>query len=545
MKQLSPFAPLRLFYLFSFTVLLFSCKKGPASEDEEVAVTQGVIKGKILLPAGSAQDVNSLVVHSAIKPGKVSSGGYEAEVYTSAYTTQFVNNAGGDVVMMGYCPPQQTDNDITVRSTALALVMNSRAALSLSADGKQQFMNKVLAAPKFGELEAEVESSVKANAALFDATNQALMNLAADVFKSAQKGMDVQSAEPLLINKAGKTVTFSNNTKAHSTVVGIYQHNERVQKIVVEGLQMVPTSVMELLNGYGGTSADPKLYPFDLKEGQYEIRIRTGKPGSDDGSQEHREAFYENISLYVFTVISNFIPAIADPKAACNKRTVLTAILNLVSPVADIYQARSIPAAVLTAESVAFQSVNEIVSKCNTPFNPGYFKNVAKLFSFVDKAFSVLGSAGNLTLLTAQWASSKSAVDECFTLRENRISDCYPIKLTPTGMTFVSNTDLCMNQPVPVYYLNFTYEDPQGLINLSTTKLAIGVNGVLCWNRWSADETGPNSYYTRYPIRMGPGTISVAAGMQPDGSGISTFWVDFQTMHPTNPFLSNRIYFKL
>ena len=532
--------------LVCLNFLFVACKKEENNKPKDDAVTVGTIKGSVLLPAGSNQDVNTFSVHSAIEKSGVTGGTYELDTYTSSYTTQLVENTNGEVVMMGYYYPGQTDHAITVQTTALALIMNARTALFLSSEGKLQLMKKVLKAPAFPSLEAVVEANIKAGTPLFDLNNTTLQQVAAEVFQyAASRVTDALAEPPVIINKIGKTVYFSNAGKAHSVVVGIYQNGARVKKIVVDGLQSFPNSISETLDGYGEITEDPVVQDFTLGSGNYEIKMRTGRPGADDGSLEHREALLENVALNSYYLLSALMPAL-EPKG-CSKKVILATILNGLSGLTEVHTSKSMGAAIYAGEAAILLSLNEFASNCNTPFNPDYFKKYLSPWKFIDKAFSLVGGIGNLGRLSLHWAKTEPAFDDCFTVQGNKIVSCYPIKLIATGKTSAAPAPGCVGRSLDVYYLNLKFEDPNGLFDPLITNIVVSSSlddPNACWDGWrKSDLWNANSFSNNYPIKIENGTVSVAAGMS-NYSDKSFIWVEFQDYMQTQRPLSNRLEYR-
>lgn len=527
--------------------VLFSCTKEEGEEDDDALQAHLVISGQVVLPAGSAVEVNSLRTQSVLEATAVKDGRFEVKTLEELPTTQLLTNGQGEVLMMAYHYEGQEDRTISAASTALALVMNSRAARFLSEEGQKQLVVKVKAAPEFGAVVRAVEESVKANAPLFDTTRSALQQSLRALFSSAalkMTGVQGQAAVDMYV--AGKEVNFVNPGRAHSSVIGIYRDQVRVHKIVAEGMQIVPTSLAEVLNGYGTLHGNPVVHAYSFPaDGEYQVKVRTGRPGADDGSTEHREAFYENLALFSFSLLNTFVPLV-EGKGACNKKTITTTILNLLLAAQEVREAKTVAAAVYTAESVAFQSINEIVSHCNTVFNPNYFKSFTKYFNLIDKTFALVGNGANTSIFAYQWAASEPARDYCRTVKGSSVQVCYPITLTPLGIDKAGVKDYCYEGPLNVYYMSFGYEDPQGLIaaNLSNLRMTyqMEVNGCIAL----FDTRTASDYFAAYPPRIADGKIWVPGGTSL-GSNYSNwmkFYLQFERLDGTNYVpLSNKIEF--
>lgn len=424
-------------------VFFSACKKTSNNDGGQNNSEQGIISGLIQLPSGSSVSPGSLQVQTPIENGTVSNNSYSVNAFLNRHTTEFVVNGNQDVVMMGYHYPGQKEPNISATSSALALVMNSQSILFLSEAGKKTMAEKVLSDSKFPALVTAVETSIKANKNLLDETNTDLLQKMSDVYTSvAQRVRETQGVEAITWNKVGNALYFQNNGRAHKSVIGIYKDGSRIKKLVVEGVQYVPTSVSEVFNGYGGTSADPVQYPFSfVGDGGYEIKIRTGKPGAGDGAAENNEAFYENLGHISFNVMSTFYPLLNG--SGCNKATITTNLISFFMATPEILGSRTTYAAVHDGLSLVFQNLDFAIGDCIQKGNDSYFKSIAKAFNFIDKAFSVIGNTANITFFASHWANTEPIKDTCLNLTGNALSSCLPAITTSNLDSITSVSVYC------------------------------------------------------------------------------------------------------
>ncbi|MFY7879189.1 MAG: hypothetical protein ACOVP6_03910 [Lacibacter sp.] len=430
--------------VFSFLILLSGCSKTNQSKETVVPPTETVIEGVITapleLPTGSSVNLATLIVQSPVANGTVTGGAYTVTSYTNQFTTDFVVNANQEVIMMGYHIPGQKDLAISATTTALALMMNSQSVLFLSDEGKRLLVAKVLADPKFLELKTVVEETIRSNRNILDETNDLLIQkLGAAQAGIAQRIQQIQGGEAVLLNKVGNTLYFQNNSNANSAVIGVYKDGSRIKKLVVDGLQFVPTSVNETFNGYQGISADPVQYPFAFEgDGVYEFKVRTGRPTSDDGSVEHNEAFYQNLAWVSYNLMCVLTPALKS--TSCNKATILTNIIGFLMSAPDILGSRNAYAALHDAYSLTFQNLDFIIGDCLKKSNTNYFSSLSKAFSFIDKAFTVIGTSANITFFSKDWISTNPVWDTCMTVNGNQVSSCAPAITTSIVDSITSNS---------------------------------------------------------------------------------------------------------
>lgn len=459
--------------LLSF-LLFFSCNENreETSPDENAITKTEIIKGKVIAPAGI--NTTTLSVVSPVEVGKITEEGYTVKSFSNNFNTQIIQNAEQKVLLLGYSYPGQTNFDISSRSTALALIMNTEAGLFLTNEGKKQLINLTLSDPDFNKLAAQIQNSASSNRNLFDTTNVELMQALKAVVENVIPQGDIfrtsetPTSESVNIFNSGKNFIFNNSGSAITSVVGIYKDQERLQQFVVDGLAFAPTSVGDVFSN-PGIYGEPVDHPYALpSDGEYQIKIRTGRPGTDDNSDEHKKAFYENLGLISSYTLGIFLPNIETQ--TCNKKKIATNIINLISAGTDIYAAKSAASAVYMANAAVFQSLDDIIGNCNTIFTADYFKSIAGVFTFIDKTLGMAGNAVNLSVFAYQWAKTKPSFDTCYTVTSGVVEKCpddptgwyqgkYELKSSP-WMTHACQTRLGETGDVYFYvYKNTDYKE--------------------------------------------------------------------------------------
>src|SRR5690554_5463339 len=414
-------------FVFVSAVLLLGCEKSdelPDTPSPEESDQAGNVNGEIIVPTGSTLDPNTLRVLSATDDNPIVSGVFALEV-PGDYTSIYVVNSDDEVVMIGYQYPGKPDNDITPQSTALGILMMSPAALDISGDGKKELVNDILKDPNFPSLLVEVEQSIASGKPLFDTTNVALLNTVGILFQSAAFRLNATQQElPVNMFGSGRNYTFNNSGTAYSTIIGVYKDDEHLEKITVEGLKMVPTSLTELWTGYGGASGSPVDYDYSLVgDGDFTFKFRTGKPGFGDGSPEHDEAFKENLAQFSLSLVLTVLPI--TPIPGCYL-TIKNNVYNTVSAVSGISSNSNVGmgTVLFTVAQLTLNNISSLVECAGAQLRQNWFSSLLQQFNFIQKAFGVLSNGANTTLFGTQWALSESVVDVCFSASGTEVDAC-------------------------------------------------------------------------------------------------------------------------
>lgn len=398
---------------------MFGCKK-----EEEIkpdAPLPNYVEGQIVLPQGNSINTSSWTVHSTSAQSLVRNDSFSVEVLGD-YTSLYVSNSDDEVVLMGYKYPGNSSNDITLTSTALGILMMSPLVLNLSDEGKQIMIKNLLDDDKFQTLLNEIEQSIIQGKAIFDTTNSTLITATIDLFQSAS--FKTSAVElPINMFQAGRNITFNNSGKAYSTVIGVYKDDIRVEKIVVDGVQIVTNSIYDLLTGNGDAIGSPVNKDYTLDgDANFTFKIRTGKPGFGDESDEHEEAFFKNLSDFSYDFLLTVAPFLKNSSclvALRNKIFDTTVSIQGLSSNTNL----SAGEAILEVMNNLFGSIGTLVDGCATP-EPDlkWFTSFLGHVNFINAAFNIISNGANLTLFGSQWALSEAIVDTCFAAMGNTVT---------------------------------------------------------------------------------------------------------------------------
>ena len=424
------------FYIVTFFLLLStSCKNEINIQVPGVVPQEGQVGGKIILPEGNKLDTIGLEVLSALKATIPVNSTYAVDTAGKTSTTLLMNKAG-DVVLMGYNYPGQTDSNLSAESTALALLMNTLTMRSVSPKVKQEIIMKAKANPGYAKLVSEISNALKSGKAVSDTTNTKLIEAIAVLFKGAAnlKVTEAQDYDmPVIVEAVNTELQIRNNKVAHSYIAGIYKENILQRTFTIGGYRAYATGVEDAIatvfgDGYG--IPDEVKYTM-AEDGDYKIKIRSGKPGADDGSEEHKKARTENIAKFVYGQLLDNFPFPDDCATA-----VLVAVKNRISNIMGAQEAllsRTTSAADFTIlamqiTSDVFSDTKAILKGCDD-ISEGtftFFKGMGKVIKVV-KMLNIGGQimqAANISRHAINLFQAKSAIDTCFQVVGLRTFKC-------------------------------------------------------------------------------------------------------------------------
>lgn len=452
------------------TFILFaasSCKKtsidnpsptppGPTQTVDAVSI--GNITGSVLLPAGVTTALSTLNVASAIGTSTVQGTAYNVRGFTSEYASELVYNTNGDVILMGYNYPNQNDFTINTKSTALALIMNMPIVNSLTKVGKGRLVQRTLNDPNLPSLVQSIDALLIANKTLFDTTNTVMFQKLASLFQSATQRVDNLQRDIINFTRINKDITFT-NTSASSSVVGIYKGGQRVQYFKIDRVDVAPTSVIDiatnLYNNYISPT-DPKSYKFTMtSDGDYQIKIRTGKPGTNDGSLEYKEALIANLTDYAGDFVTTLLPI--APSKSCFA-TVLNTISGLLQASPSIANETSAVKLTFIASNTVLQNFASIIGSCNTSFDPNFtfFSKFVPLLALADKVAAIGGGLANASVMTFAWADTDPALDKCYTVTGSTVTSCNSVGIT---VAFGNGSGSNLNQFAGTYNIGLELQN--------------------------------------------------------------------------------------
>lgn len=392
----------------------------------------GQVSGKIILPANLKIDTIGLEVLTAVSGVTPVNASYTIDTSGKTSTTLLMNKAG-DVVLMGYNYPGQTESNLSAESTALALLMNTLTLRSLSEAGKLEVIGKIKADPNYKTLVNEISGSLAAGKAVTDTTNTKLIGAISSLFDHST-GLRVietsDNSEPIIITKANTTLSLQNNRVAHTYVAGVYKDDKPVGlKYVIGGRTLFATSLTEAAQGVFGDGygiPEPVLITLPT-DGEYQLRIRSGKPGEDDGSIESKMARSHNVHRFLMGILKEIVPF----PDGCNV-AVMQAIPAMIT---SLIQKKEIALSNASSSEVfgaiAFDITGEALGSAEDIFeNCGGDSNTLKFLKGMGRTFSLIGMAGkvmagaNITAHVYDLFHAVSAINTCYQVKGLKTYGC-------------------------------------------------------------------------------------------------------------------------
>jgi len=438
---------LKILSLILISILCFSsCEKDDENNDN---IITDQISGQIILPEDSSIDISTFNVSSNTNQSNLTDGSFTIDEMNT-FSSLYVTNENEEVMLMSYTYPGNPTNDITPTSTALGLVMMSPSVLSLSDQAKQSLINDLLNDSDFELLVIEINQNLINNRPLFDDTNTSLMQALTDVYQTlASRSSNSENEIPVNMNRAGRNFIFNNGQgtvpNAYTTVIGVYKDDVKIDEIIVDGVNIVSSSISDLISGNGSTFDDPVDYSYMLEgDGQFTFKFRTGKPGFGDNSIEHDKAFYENLGNFCFNLLKTLLPNLNSSSCFFSIFQNINNTIQNISSLSSNSNA-GIGTILFTVNDLLLNNVNSLISDCsdNISINQDWFTSFLKQWNFINKAFDIISNGANTTILATQWAIASPVVDICFTATGNDVvEECDALELAGGW-----NTEYLTNPP--------------------------------------------------------------------------------------------------
>lgn len=441
--------------LFSLSIVILivtilSCKKNSLRPPGPV-LDKGQITMNISLPNGSAINLNQASILSYPDSVGIRSG--TCALDTSAvriYSTQLMIGKGGEILMMHYSYPGEISPEFSPQSTALALVMDCPAVLSLNSKGKVNLIQSALSNPQYSMLLNAVTSSIMAGKSIVDTTNFELKKALSNLFNSltSNRSTSLLSLEEQPINhkfvssnhimgyfdtpinfiSASNQVNLINSASC-SYAIGVYKSGNLVDSIFyLDGINYVATSLAEISSqateGINPLSTDLS-FPSD---GTYSVRIRSGR--SFDGTPESNKALLLNVQQLTINLL-NWFPTF--DKCALNflkGRITFLATKLLTSPPTSPITSGQQAAQYMYDISVGVLSLSvdlalhcAVLDPIKDKISISYFKKFEKVASWMGSVGKI-GNTLNAGIQLVSFVQARSAIDTCFSFQNNHVGKC-------------------------------------------------------------------------------------------------------------------------
>ena len=538
-----------LFLLLALLFVQSSCSKKDDSQlkpdpSNSISWSEVTLNGAITLPAGAPRNANRLKLVSPIAQGTISAGHYALVTMKDEFTTQIASDSTGEPVLMGYNYPEQTDFDLNARSTALALLMNTPAASSLSAAGRVALVHRLQSEGDFTALSIEIEAVLRTNRALLNTRNIALATAINKLFVTVARRETSSTNQYLGIGiypGAEPKMVFTNKGAFFTHVVGVYKNGVKVQELTVDGYSPFPSSVTDMAHqatqAYNHTATLLESSYAFAGDGDYDVKVRTGRPGSGDGSSEYASARNKNCFNAVLTLFKFGVPWLKGGCISALQARIYGTIANSVD-LRNAQNALQFTAVVNDITSITLGLGTDIFKNCidkkdlvNLGAANTFMQGLSKYFLILN-VVQTIGNGINLTLFVPQWLSAPSALDTCFQVNGNAIAPCQTLHMEiitgnnqywPIGREMRDYLEFRVldqnNKPVPNLTPTFTASDGGQFNSWGPSSNAGFIGAVL--GRWTLGN------------KQGPQTLTVTV-VSASGKSLSTPLVFSATAAPPN-----------
>lgn len=485
--------------LLSLVLFAFGCKKDKQevkdSNIETVPMEQ--FSGTVILPDGNNINLNNCFVESPVGSAQITKESYSVNTYTQNANTLFVLDNMDNVVLMGYKMPGVQSYIIDVRTTAVALVMNTPIMLSVPTDKRMSVINVIINHPDFDRLTSEIEQRVLSSKSILDESDMNVIKYVYSIVESVAQKTTQDYYSPVDFVNSGRDFTFFSGKNIFTTVVGVYRNAEKIDDVVVGGEKVIPTSFEDIQTGKGTIASNGlgKSTKYRIEgDGQIDLIIRTGWPTADDGTPEHKSAELKNLLSLTAYLLNGFLPFINAENATCLENMVLKIVkaigsTNIVSNPSGFF--KDVFEEINSAQNI------ESIKKCYSTkeINGKFYKKLAKYYNLLDRGSSLFGGAVNITFYLAQWSLTNPAYDTCFIISEDKIINTHSVY--SGTVQYGDWKQFQFKAPTPysgylrvenlVFYFsnNINYPNPS---RSATYSYSMGSSGIPNFTSWAAGE---------------------------------------------------------
>jgi uncharacterized protein (TIGR02145 family) len=422
-----------LFLLLSVGVLtIYSCKKEkedpePPTSENPISHTLRPAKGIVVLPAGATINLSGWSVNSGLSVSTMVNDSFNLPEVSTQFSLIFASDENDRERLMGLAYPGQTDFTINSSTTVLAMLMKMPSVISLTPQGQLKLINSIRSSALFNEAVTEFEFAFTQNKDLFDTTNTVLSDKLSALFESASLRIaETNSNSTVNIIRAGRTVIVQNPGKPYAQRVGIYRGQELVNSFTLGRYQFFSGSISELINAVGNPPEPIQSNPYTFQgDGEFYIKVRTGKPFSGINDDLSKEAFKENMFDVVTDYVSFYLPK--KPNAPCLSE-IRDWTISEVDDYVGLLSQTSGNANSLTSiiYQVAESSVTLIETSASCSSNLGnasFYSKIKKFLRFVNKV-KAISQTLNTSLFVYRYLADPAKSDTCFNAQGNIITTC-------------------------------------------------------------------------------------------------------------------------
>ncbi|MBL7697902.1 MAG: hypothetical protein JNK79_07075 [Chitinophagaceae bacterium] len=412
-----------------FLMTLFGCQKGDmrvtAPDPDPNFPPAAPVTAKIILPEGSVLAGTSLTVTNGRFHTTVSGDTFAIDTSSVRNTFSFVTGDDHKPYLLKYYSSGSADYDISAHSTALALLMSSPLASSLTVEGRQNLVQFISSTTEFATLENEIKNAVTQGIPITDSSNTKMNDALLATFEKMSAGGTVgDTTSPLIIQRNGRTITIQNNGAANAYVAGLYKDgNLQGELTVVNGTVRSAPSLSQAVSGMylPFSSADRKEIKLE-GDGNFQLRIRSGNTAASDNSDENALAAKINVIDVAWSIAERFFTGGGNCMSDVKKQLINDYPLEV--PDFDGSLSEVSNAIYVLASKIVTSNVSGLSGCYDSELFPGFSESVKSYISYLATVSSNATGAINVGPRLFHLYNNQSQLDFCYTANGDNITEC-------------------------------------------------------------------------------------------------------------------------
>ncbi|SCY97969.1 hypothetical protein [Flavobacterium caeni] len=426
-----------LFWTCVIFLFLISCENDDENinQDEEINLKQ--IKISLVLPNGSTINPNDLTVSTILtEDANVNNSVATVETFDDHATElTFATNSAGNIVLLGYFNPNNTENlTLNSETTAIALIMLHPWTMDLSVEGKEDAISKIKNLPEFNTFKNLVESSIiSGNLDPLSATEiiNKVATIQVDIFSRFTEYKD-----PLHFDVDNPKITIKNEKSSTAYGIGLYDSNNTyIKHELLDGIEKFQSTIDLISQNIFNTSGEYSTTSFTTpsNNGNYKLIAKSGL--SFDNSKENIVARDENLRILLANAIGLFstkLKAIVRLRNGVCISEITSLMLNFAQfndNVLQKYANHQIDGYQFTKQFLLFSIIKYVdiigvINRCGTNYNVKGtpFLSIMKKLELFSKLESAYNGSAHLT----DWIQYDREIEVCFSKNDNQVNSCTP-----------------------------------------------------------------------------------------------------------------------
>lgn len=446
----------KLILLSVIIITMFSCSKVDNTQNSFESFKFKSLSVNVTIPSNSNISLGDLSVSSLFtENSQITEGATEIESFNdNSMELTFATNSQENIVLLSYFNPISSDVvDLSIESTAVALIMLNPWTFDLSVNAKADAIEFIKSLPEFESLKNVLETNFK-NGELNPINTIAVLEKVTNV-QAIVSNRTTEYIAPLTFNFQNSTATIINEASSASYSIGLYnQNNELLEHKIAIGLDKTHQIYQDYIsNNYQYEIDNEQTVQFDIpSDGDWTLKAKSGL--SFDGSLENQQAAFYNAGNLGLSILGIISPKLK--KAIKNGECIFDIGQNIYNGVNgsvgiatsfEEFNNGTISGYDLTLDGLSFMwtqstgvysTITDCASNSTELFGIEKLKNGSfdKILKFLD-LLGNLENAFNGGAMLGDWIIYDNEIDYCFTKNGNTIGKSW------TNNTPVRTYDNC------------------------------------------------------------------------------------------------------